>query len=283
MRIYLLLILLTVIWVLMTLNLVLNGGMNVDGKKLESYILLLDDYSWDTNKPAWNVPKSVATPISRITNGLSWKSMEHGLLSQPDEPCLPKDNTDLIKQEINTNIPDGSVVLLSLGFGDCIHDKLLEATQKKDIILVSSTLNVIPYLKGNTLILTYDGQLLTRYMTIKADGKARWDKEFKRNHITILGFEDIDKDYQDSLNKSCDQSEEDHNSFLKKAIDKVQDYIGMQEYRIDNILIECTTIMQIVPSLKKALPDVNVIGITEAMEIIINAENDKKMGFKSVL
>ena len=125
-----------------------------NGQKLAAYVLLLDDYSWDTNTPSWAVPKSVSTPTPLITRGLSWKQMEHGLLSQADEPCLPKDNIDSIKEEINSKIPDGSVVLLSLGFGDCIHNQLLETTNKKDIILISSTLNVIPYLDGNTLILT---------------------------------------------------------------------------------------------------------------------------------
>ena len=118
--------------------------------------------------------------------------------------------------------------------------------------------------------------MLTRYMKIKPEGKARWDYEFTRNHINILGFEHIDKEYQDSINGSCHETKEAHDAFLQKAVDKIQDYIKTLKYPIHNVLIECTTIMQIVPLLKKSLPQTKIIGITEAMKMIINVHRKTK-------
>ena len=149
--------------------------------------------------------------------------------------------------------------------------ELLAITKAREITLISSTLNVIPFLKGNTLIITYDGVLLNRYMKVKDVGKSRWNKEFENRRIDIFGFEDIDQEYKDAINKSCEQSEQDHNKFLHKIASKVNEYVKKCDYRLDDIVIECTTIMQIVPMLKKMLPAVYVIGLKEAIEIIVDS------------
>lgn len=246
--------------------------LSIHTNNYNTHIFLLNDYSWEANvSPEWQLPHQCNQMAKlHVGNGLSWLSMEQGILDEPEKPCLDEYNLSLIKQQIQSNIESDSVLVLSVGFADCIHDELLQATFDKNITLVSSSLNAIPYLLGNTLIITYDGQLLNRYMTIKDYGKNRWLQEFNTKNISILGFEDIDSEYQRLIYQSCVISAEQHNLFLQQLALKTFEYVNESNHKIDNIVIECTTIMQIVPLLKDLIPSVSIIGITEAIEIILN-------------
>ena len=247
---------------------------------METHILMMEDYhKW--NKivfPKWILPKHCDKPKIYPVKGFYLPDFFNNIKNGSfNSNCLCENNTKDIIKTID-NIPNNSIIIMCCGFSDSFHNQLLPTINKNKQILVSSSLNIIPYLKfnkenGRILILSYDFELMKRYIYNKKIGVERIGKKYG-NIIDIIGYDEIDKDYKRMINDTSYETKKLKkilDDMLSMIYDKIISYIE-ENNLIEHVIIESTTGYDIiVPKLQDKLKDkcIGVYGLKETIEIII--------------
>ena len=217
------------------------------------HIFNLNDYKWISKTlyiPKYNNKKILHHNVP----GLSWRKIQKNL--DNNKPILKEKDKNKIKTYIEHNIDRHSTILFNIGFADFLFPDLIPIANQKQISLITSSLNIIPTLskKDDILIITYDRNLLEKYIYNTMEGKKKY---LEYENINIIGFEDINKEFQEFSRKGFDISFDYLEYFFIQIIQHLKLFVN----RDTHIIIECTAIMEIVPILKQIFKDNKIYGI----------------------